>query len=489
METRVVSPITDAPFERSPVDRAARWKRGWPAAAALAAIALMTWQPAQISDGWMYASTGRWIVDNHAVPYQDTMTWTFNGQPWQSNGWLFAVLMWALMTAGGFAAYAVVKPVAVVLVGLSLRWTALQYGASRTAASAAMVVGPLLLLVFILERPQLATFVFTPLVLGLGRRAMGSGRMQWRWTALTAGAFALWANLHSGALFGVLLLASAVLGMLLHERWWASARLLPRTLEAAALVASSGLATLLTPYGFELWRYSNHVRDVSSAYASEWWVPWRQDSTVAALTLGLIGAVVLGTLWLRLWRRLDLFVPVVLSVALALQAFRNAAPLILVATAMFAPALPDSLLDGVRLRADLRRVAAVAMLVIALPIGVRGILASGEAGTTIPVESTAALPAGCRLANDSYVGNWVLWTRQDVPTSVDGRNDLYGRDLRAIYWFKTPGDQTSVIEDFREAGVDCVLAKSGSPIATALDDQGWQTLTDDGVGVALVAPA
>jgi hypothetical protein len=481
--------VGSRPIEAPRTQRSTQWKRRWPAAAALAAIALMTWQPAQISDGWMYAATGRWIVDNQAVPYHDTMTWTFDGRPWQSNGWLFAVLMWGLMTAGGFAAYAIVKPVAVVLVGLSLRWTALQYGASRTAASAATVVGPLLLLVFILERPQLATFVFTPLVLGLCRRSLGASRLHWGWAALTAGAFAVWANLHSGALFGVLLLAAAALGVLLHERWWAAERLVPRTLEAGALVAASALATLITPYGFELWRYSNHVRDVSSAYASEWWVPWRQDSTVAVLTLALIGAVVLGALWLRLWRRLDLFVPVILSVALALQAFRNAAPLILVATAMFAPALPDALLDGIRRRGDLRRVAAVAMLVIALPIGLRGIVASADAGDTIPVESTAALPSGCRLANDSYVGNWVLWTREDVPTSVDGRNDLYGRDLRAIYWFKTPGDQTGVIEDFREAGVDCVLAKSGSPIATALGDEGWQTLANDGVGVALVAPA
>ncbi len=93
----------------------------WIALGALSAVALISWQPAQLTDAWMYAATGRWIVDNRAVPWSDPLTWTFAGSPWQSNGWLWGVLLSAVLWAGGFAGMAAIKPLMVVAIGLSIR--------------------------------------------------------------------------------------------------------------------------------------------------------------------------------------------------------------------------------------------------------------------------------------------------------------------------------------------------------------------------------
>jgi hypothetical protein len=465
------------------------WKRGWPAAAALVAVALFTWRPAEITDGWMYAATGRWIVENRAVPYQDSMTWTFSGRSWQSNGWLFGVLLWALMTAGGLFLYALVKPIATVLMGLAVRWTALAYGASRTAAAGGMVIGPLCMAVFILERPQLATFVFTPIALGLTRRSLQDHRLHWRRAAVVPVAFALWANFHSGAIFGALLVGAAAAGLLLHERFWRDRNAVVRAAQAVGLAIAALLATLLTPYGWSLWTWSNHVRDVSTNWASEWRPLWQQQTDVALLSFLAIAVIVgLAIRW-GAHRRLDIAVPLGLSVVLALQAFRNVPAMILIAASLLPAVFPSEAEVVIRSRRDLRTAGALALLAVGAVVGVPGAVASRDPGPTMPIAPVAALPGGCRLASDIGVSNWALWERPDVPVSADGRNDLYGRDIAPVYWFKTEGDQSVVLDVFQDNGVSCVMAKPGSPLIPALTESGWSVVAEDSNAVTLLPGA
>jgi hypothetical protein len=82
-----------------------------------------------------------------------------------------------------------------------------------------------------------------------------------------------------------------------------------------------------------------------------------------------------------------------------------------------------------------------------------------------------------------------LWSRPDVPTSVDGRNDVFGRDLSVYLWFYTPGDQQPIIDEFEARGVDCVLSGTENEIVPALREAGWTVIAEDSTGVALVRPS
>ena len=82
--------------------------------------------------------------------------------------------------------------------------------------------------------------------------------------------------------------------------------------------------------------------------------------------------------------------------------------------------------------------------------------------------STAALPSGCRLANDYRVGSWVVWARPDVPVSIDGRNDLFGTDLGQLGWFESATRIPDTMRELADLGVSCVLARVDSPLPPAL---------------------
>ena len=460
----------------------------WIALGALSAVALISWQPAQLTDAWMYAATGRWIVDNRAVPWSDPLTWTFAGSPWQSNGWLWGVLLYAVLWAGGFAGMAAIKPLMVVAIGLSIRWAAQRYGATSRAATIGMMAGILLILGDVAERPQLASFALLPLSLAAGTASVRGGGLRWRPTLATAVIFAVWTNLHSAALGGLVILGAATVGVVLDERPREIRRLARRGLDVAVVMVAAGLATLANPYGTSTWSYARYVREVSKVNASEWANPWQVLELSGGFELILIAFVVVLVFAFKAYRRLDVLLPTIVAIALTLEAVRNAPTLVLTAAVVLPAVVPKSLTDRIAARRDLLRVGVVAMLAITAAIAIPRIVSTSEPGADTPVGPSSALPAGCRLANDYTLGNWVLWARPDIPTSIDGRNDVYGLDLSKFLWFYSRGDQQSVIAELRAADVTCVLSRPSSEIVTALEAAGWRVIATDDTAVALVPP-
>ncbi len=184
---------------------------------ALSALALLSWAPVQLEDTWFYAATGRWVVDHHAIPRTDPFSWTVAGQPWQSNGWLWGVVLWGVWTLGHFAAVALLKPLFVIASGVLLRWSAGVLGASRSAAMAGALVGTVATFPFMVERPQLASYLAAPVALAFTHLMLTRGRW-WAWALALFALFALWTNLHSVALSGVPLVAALGVGLALDHR-------------------------------------------------------------------------------------------------------------------------------------------------------------------------------------------------------------------------------------------------------------------------------
>jgi|GEM_PF-2286089 len=268
------------------------------------------------------------------------------------------------------------------------------------------MAGILLILGDVAERPQLATAVI----------------------------FAVWTNLHSAALVGLVILGAATVGVVLDEKPREIRRLARRGLDVAVVMVAAGLATLATPYGTSMWSYARYVREVSKVNVSEWAHPWQVLELSGGFELILIAFVVVLVFAFTAYRRLDVLLPTIVAIAIP------------------------------------------------------RIVSTSEPGADTPVGPSSALPAGCRLANDYTLGNWVLWARPDIPTSIDGRNDVYGLDLSKFLWFYSPGDQQSVIAQLRAADVTCVLSRPSSEIVTALEAGGWHVIATDGTGVALVPP-
>ena len=435
-----------------------------------------------MEDTWFYASTGRWVVDNHAIPRVDPFSWTVAGRDWQSNGWLWGVLLWGLWSVGRFVAVAALKPVFVIVCGVVVRWAAEAFGARRSAAMVAALLGVVGTFPFLVERPQMASYLAAPVALVLAHRTL-AGRRPWAWGISLFVLFAVWTNLHSVSLSGVPLVAAVGFGVAVDRR---SERSLDPWVRAFGATAAAALGTLVNPWGPALWSHASEVRTISRGTISEWEPLWNRG-TGGWLALGIVVVVVAAAVRFGGWHRLEVLAPLVVAAALAVDAIRSFPVFAVVA----ATTLPALLPPGRALDADRRRMVGVAAgcaVAFALVVAVPRISSTGEPASGTPVVPVAALPAGCRLLNDYSFGNWVMFDRPDVPVSDDGRNDLYGNDDERDRLLGDPDAAAGLPRWVADHGVDRVLVRPSSPARAVLTGVGWTVVGEDANAVALVAP-
>jgi hypothetical protein len=440
------------------------------------ALALLSWAPVQLEDTWFYASTGRWIVDHHAIPRSDPFSWTVAGHPWQSNGWLWGVMLWGVWSVGRFAAVAALKPVFVVACALAIRWAARVLGAGRDTAMVAALLGVLGTFPFLVERPQLASYLAAPAALAITHLALRRARW-WAWTLGLAALFALWTNLHSVALSGVPLVAALAVGDALDRRDERAAR---PWLLAGATTLAAGIGTLVTPWGVATWTHATEVRRISRGTISEWEPLWARGAG-GWIALGIVVGVVVLAVRSGGLRRLELLAPLAVSAVLAVDAIRSFPLFAVVAATTVAP-----LVRVGPLTADRRRLATVAagtVLAVGLVVSATRIPATGDPADGTPVDPVAALPAGCRVLNDYRFGNWIMFARPDIPVSDDGRNDLYGSDDNRMALLDTSVGELPAWVDAN--GITCLLVAPDSPAIAELSSTGFVVASADGTAVAL----
>jgi hypothetical protein len=340
------------------------------------------------------------------------------------------------------------------------------------------VAGVLAVLPWVVERPQLASFVLAPIVLLLAQRA-ATLRAPLPSIAGLFVVFALWANLHSAALSGVAIVAAVGVGAVLDDRRGHRAATAARA--AAALVAA-GLGTLLTPFGVSLWTHAAEVRRASAGSISEWEPLW-SSGPVGWVWLGVV-FVACGAALRTGARRLTIVLPLLATALLAVDAIRSVPTFVAVA-AVVLPAVAGPVTSPLSRRTDLARVATVALLAVAVVIAAVRAPTTADPADDTPVAATDALPEGCRLLNDYRFGNWVMFDRPGILVSDDGRNDLHG-DTSAFD--RLVAGEPGSVERIAELDIDCVLVSSQTPLVGELTGGGWLVAGNDGIAVAMVAP-
>jgi hypothetical protein len=202
------------------------------------------------------------ILAGRGIPSVDAWTFTAAGRPWLDQQWGAQGALAAVYAAGGWVGLAVFRAAlvgtifALVLVAMRRRVPAIG---RRTAAwltlAAFVVAAPALAL-----RPQLLGMLcFTAILAILAGRRERPGPL-WLLPVIAAA----WANLHGSFVLAPLLVALA----LVEDRHERSARA-GRTLRIAV---ATGVATLLTPFGLDGWRYAAGLatnREVT-ARVTEW---------------------------------------------------------------------------------------------------------------------------------------------------------------------------------------------------------------------------
>lgn len=171
-------------------------------------------------DLWWHLRTGRLIVEERSIPTADPFTFTAEGRPWVTHEWLAEVLFYGVHELGGIDALVLMKAVIAALALLLSAAAGLSDdGRSRLAAAAVGVLAAAPLLqprAFV--RPHMLTALLLGAVLLCLRREAVTRQRVWRAALLPI--FLLWANLHSGFVLGLGLVALFWIG----EAWESGGR-------------------------------------------------------------------------------------------------------------------------------------------------------------------------------------------------------------------------------------------------------------------------
>jgi hypothetical protein len=434
-------------------------------------------------DAYWHVAVGRWIAAHGWVPTTDPFSFTFAGQHWIAKEWLSQLLYAGAHGLAGWVGMAI----------LAAGATALAFGllAHRLERSLAPIaVAAILAASFILVAPHLTA---RPHVLALpvmvawtgGLVAAADGRRAPSLWLLPL--MVLWANLHGGFTFGLVLVAAAGLDAVFSASETERKRL---AFAWARFLVLALVAACITPYGPESILVTGRILGMGDAlrFIGEW---KPQDfGHVGAFEILLLLAV-----GLALHRGFTLPPFRILTILgllhLALSANRNTelmgllAPLFL--TGPLAAQVPS-----LRAAGPARPSPALAALIVAALVPVTAVLAA----VTSPSPPAAITPAtaleALRKATNGPVlnaydfGGYLI--ANGMPTFIDGRTELYGADFlrryqNAVMLTDPPGLEKLLTEHH----IAATLLQTGMPAIAWLDrTPGWKRLYADDVAVVHV---
>jgi hypothetical protein len=459
------------------------WLIAW---IAVLPVALIRARVLAESDTFWEIRTGQVILRGWRIPVADSFSWWARGRPWTPNSWAFDVLLASGYRAGGLACVALIGSALVLAACAAVLLLARRLGGSAPAAGLLVFAGAVWIFLWLSVRPQLIDYAAVPVLL-LAATSAGPA-LRARSLLIIAVIEAVWVNLHTAALLGIVVLLCAGLGgqicavrtLPAHGR----RRMLPQAGVRALVPALAALAgALANPRGAAIFQQLRDVSSSSAGLVAEWHhVSPTSPSQLAMLGTGLLAAAVAARRG-----RWDLVFVLGALAACGAYAIRILPILDAVAVAVLAVAL-----NGPRLRAwaaERRRTLVLRFMAAGIVAALAVLAATGLphlGETSYPAGSVSVLPSGCRLFNSYLLGGIVILLRPDVPVSLDSRNDLYGRQdvltEQRILTSHSGGPGT-----LRRLGVTCVLIPAGSGLARQLErSPGWRQVTSYPAGAVFL---
>lgn len=436
-------------------------------------------------DSFWHLFIGRWMVEHGAVPRMDTFSFTMAGTPWIAKEWLSQLLYAGAHALGGWVA----------VVALAAASSALAFGLLARFLSERMSPAPAIALTAaaaLLTAPHL---VARPHALALPLLVAWAAGLVAAADARRAPSFALlplmtlWANLHGGFTFGLMIIAPFALEALLVAN---SAERLAVAWKWLRFGVLALFAACLTPYGPESILVTGRVLGLGEAlsFISEW---RPQDFTQP----GPFEISLLLGIGLVLWRGLTLppirIIVVIGLLHMALAHVRNSELLGLLVPIVIAAPLASSF--GWSARRDeappehkTASAGVVMAIIAALTFAFAGTRDVRPNANVTPAAAVAALAASKaeRVLNDYDFGGYLIYSGR--ATFIDGRTELYGsafmtRYLRAIT-LRELDDFLRLLEEYR---IDATLLSPSVPAVALLDRlPGWERIYADDIAVVHV---
>jgi hypothetical protein len=422
-----------------------------------------------------HIATGQWILQHHAIPRTDPFSFTWAGKPWVPIEWLAEVIYASAYKIAGYSGVgALVTAALMVLNGIvffnAIRWT--RY------SLLVLVAMDLVLIPMMLARPHLLAWPIMAGWIWLMLWARQHNRAPPIWSALI---MTVWANLHGGFVFGLLIAAAFGLEALIYSedrpralRQWL---IFGIACAAAVCINANGVEGALHPLRFTQLQMLPMIDE------------WKPSSPrVTPWFFGVLAFVVLLIAWKR--PRLDPIRGLLLAGFLAAAMFqaRHQGMLAIVAAML----LPETFAHGVeRDPGGDRRPAAMSALIGGFClVVVRMILPlTPPESDTNPWKLIASIPPELRsqpVLNDYSMGGPLILS--GIRTFIDGRGDMYGDPHVMSYARIHSGDKQEFANVVRQWGIRWAILpwRDKRMIAVITATPGWKRIRANKVGAVFV---
>jgi hypothetical protein len=278
----------------------------------LAAIAAVA--PIRSYDYFWHLTTGRWIVEHHAIPQFDPLAIATAHVPWINGEWLYEIVLHALHGIGGDAGISIISAMlAAAIFAIGILITSQDAGVALLVAGVAVAGASDRLGV----RPAAAAALLIVIAIGLLGSRIRLVPLAIAYACLTI----VWINVHPSALLAPVL---AFICILQTRDVSEQPALRSSALRALILAATSAVALLVNPYGWNAilapLRLASEIH--SGAFVNAEWLPSTFEFfPLLYVTIGAVVLLFIGTKEKRAnaWR----FVIFALLAALAIRYVRN----------------------------------------------------------------------------------------------------------------------------------------------------------------------
>ena len=466
------------------------------------------------SDGDLarHIRVGSIILARHGLYYHDPLSYTMEGKPFVPYEWLTEVIFAAAHQIGGLAAVAIVSGLVIAAAyAITVRFLA-SHGVDPLLAFVGGILAAAAGSVHWLARPHLFTILGA--ILTITAIEATPKRRLWPFALL----FAIWANLHGGFLYGLIVialyaagdLAEAVLSAEGERSSW-----IQRAIFDVKALGLSILACLINPSGPGLFPHVTSY--LGDRYLVDWTQEYQSPSFHMLGTQTFLGVLALSTAALALSRKrpsLPRLCLILVNLVFALYSGRNiplfaitALPIIILTfdgtwrelisvpncLARFAKHLSGRFAQGEDQGRFglLSSTAAVALLAVGLNHGMVAGFPVVDAKfdpTIFPVAAVNQARAEHltgRIFNQFTWGGYILYAWPEQKVFIDGQTDFYGDDLSKTYnkiASLDPGWQDA-LDKWK---VSLVIVPTNSNLAAEIEkDGGWTVWYQDKTAVIL----
>jgi hypothetical protein len=213
------------------------------------------------STGW-HLVTGQSILETHRVPTQDIISYTFPGAPWVAYEWLFDLFAALTEKFAGLNGLVVACSSIIALVMLLVYERCRRVGLNFPMAAFLVIVGSLASSVHWLARPHIFS-ILGVYIFATSLESFQQGKLsKWKMLGILSACTAVWVNLHPGFLLGfaltIIYLACALATGILIKRDTGGGDALTKAKWFGATFVSLLIASMVNPYGAQLFGYIGH---------------------------------------------------------------------------------------------------------------------------------------------------------------------------------------------------------------------------------------